>query len=136
MEHHLRAGFQRTFTNDVYHIEKQLQEYDEHLYIMWNPNTGEHLIMDGLVNLAIMKIPQRGFPELSSAVVEHIRKIHTIRFSATKHVMEADERREREMNRRLEDMAYDFAKEMKEAGINAFDYGITSGRRKYVQVQK
>ena len=35
-----RRGFQRTFLNDIYHVEEQLQSYDPHLYLMWNPKMG------------------------------------------------------------------------------------------------
>lgn len=112
MSHHERNGFQRAFTNDMYHVEEQLQDYDEHLYLMWNPRTGEHLIMDGLVNLAVMKIPQQGFPRLSSRVVEHMKHIHTANgFSATQHVIQADMMRERNIERRTDDMAENFARD-------------------------
>ena len=26
--------------NDIYHVEEQLQSYDPHLYLMWNPKMG------------------------------------------------------------------------------------------------
>lgn len=107
-----RDGFTTVFKNDLYDVERQLQEYDEHLYIMWNPHTGEHLIIDGLIGLSVMKIPQIGFPELNSDVVEHMKKIHTANgFSAVKHVEEADRRREAEMERRKEEMAENFARD-------------------------
>jgi len=135
--HYERQGFQRAFLNDPYHVNERLQEYDEHLYVMWNPTTGEHLIVDGLIGLSVMKIPQRGFPFLTGNLVDHIRKIHTANgFSASAHIEESDRRRERENQRIQEDLAQDFAKEMKEAGRNAFDYGIVDGKRKYVQVTK
>ncbi|XEC97048.1 2,3-dihydroxybenzoate--AMP ligase [Paenibacillus tarimensis] len=137
MNRHYREGFTRVHTNDLYDVERQLQEYDEHLYLMWNPHTGEHLIMDGLVELAVMRIPQPGFPELSSRVVGHIRSIHTANgFSASQVIQKADERREKESSRKVEDMAQDFAKESLPAFRNAFDYGITEGAKKYVQVSR
>ncbi|MGQ7076327.1 hypothetical protein ACUN90_34550, partial [Escherichia sp. SP-MK2] len=52
-----RRGFQRTFLHDVYHVEEQLKAYDPHLYLMWNPKNGEHVIMDGLLEMSIMKKP-------------------------------------------------------------------------------
>jgi hypothetical protein len=135
MNRYFREGFQRTFLNDLNHIEEQLQAYDEHLYLMWNPKTGEHLIVDGLLGLSVMKIPQRGFPALSSQVITHMKRIHTANgFSATQHIMKADAAREKEQNRQVEDLAQDFAKEAKDAFTNAYDYGITSGAKKYVQV--
>src|SRR5690606_41875361 len=75
MNRHYREGFTRVFTNDLNNVEEQLQAFDPELYIMWNPHTGEHLIMDGVTELAIMRIPQQGFPFLSSRVVSHIRSI-------------------------------------------------------------
>ncbi len=111
-ERYRRQGFTRVTTNDVYHVEERLQEYDEHLYVMWNPNTNEHLIVDGLIGLSVMKIPQRGFPDLSGALVDHIRRIHTANgFSATAQVQAADARREREQDRRTDDMAENFARD-------------------------
>lgn len=112
MNRYNMQGFTRVHTNDLYDVERQLQEYDEHLYLMWNPHTGEHLIVDGLIELAVMKIPQIGFPELSSRVVAHIRSIHTANgFSAVDHVMAADAKREQEMERRKEEMAENFARD-------------------------
>lgn len=35
-----KRGFQRTFLNDIYHVEEQLQSYDAHLYLMWNLKMG------------------------------------------------------------------------------------------------
>lgn len=107
-----RDGFTRAFTNDLYEVERQLQEYDEHLYVMWNPHTGEHLIVDGLVELSVMKIPQIGFPALTTDVVRHIKKIHTANgFSATQHVLEADRRRDAENERRNQELAENFARD-------------------------
>lgn len=131
---HEKRGFQKNMKNDLYYVEEQLQAYDPTLYIMFNPQKGEWLIMDGLMDIAIMKIPQIGFETLDSRVVEHIRKIHTANgFNAMHEVMEAEEKRAREQKRVLEDLAEDFAKESKEAFINAYDYGRTEGNQKYVQ---
>lgn len=116
MNRHYREGFTRVFTNDLYDVERQLQDFDPELYIMWNPHTGEHLIMDGVTETAIMRIPQIGFPELSSRVVGHIRKIKVGEgFSAVKVVQEADEMRERELQNKTSEIAFDFAQEMYKA---------------------
>lgn len=99
--------------NDLYDVEPQLQAYDEHLYLMWNPHSGEHLIMDGLTEMAVMKIPQPGWPALTSDIVDHIRKIHTANgFSASAEVERADDARERDVERKKEQLASDFAKDM------------------------
>ncbi|WP_217597289.1 2,3-dihydroxybenzoate--AMP ligase [Cohnella sp. GbtcB17] len=112
MERYERDGFTRVFTNDLYEVERQLQDYDEHLYVMWNPHTGEHLVVDGLVGLSVMKIPQRGFPALTTAVVDRIRRIHTANgFSATAHVEAAQDRLERENEKRVHEMAENFARD-------------------------
>lgn len=112
MNRYNMQGFQRTFLNDPYHVEEQLQAYDEHLYLMWNPETNEHIIVDGLVELSVMKIPQIGFPVLSSKLVEHMKRIHTANgFSATQQVMAADLARERENERITDDMAENFARD-------------------------
>lgn len=128
MTHHERKGFQRTFTNDIYHIEKQLQEYDELLYIMWNPNTGEWLIMDGLMDAAVMKIPQIGFETLDSRLIEHIKKIHTYNgFSAIHEIEEYEARKQREEEKKLEDLSYHMAKDLQKPLKEAFMYGRTTG---------
>lgn len=117
-------GFQRTFTNDPYHVEEQLQAYDKHLYLMWNPHTNEHLIVDGLIGLSVMKIPQRGFPALSSRLVDHMKKIHTANgFSAIKQVQLSDERRERELEQRTNDMAENFARDTLKSARKIAYYG-------------
>lgn len=111
-ERYNRQGFQRTFTNDIYQVEERLQEYDPNLFIMWNPQTNEHLIVDGLIGLSVMKIPQIGFEVLDSRLVEHMKRIHTANgFSASQHVMNADAAREKEWNRRTDDMADNFARD-------------------------
>lgn len=113
MNRHQVKGYQTNFTNDIYHVEDQLQAYDEHLYIMFNPNDGTWLVMDGVIEMAIMKIPQMGFETLDSRLVEHIRKIHTKNgFSASWEIQEADRLREKEMNRNIDDIAYNYAKDM------------------------
>lgn len=133
MNRHYAEGFQRTFTNDIYRVEEQLQAYDKHLYIMWNPNTNEHLVMDGFVEMAIMKIPQVGLEQLDSRVVRRIMQIHvTTGFSAIHELEESERRRERDQQKQMEDLAEDFAKESKEAFVNAYDYGRESGVNKYV----
>lgn len=123
MNRHYRDGFTRVFTNDLYDVERQLQEVDPHLYLMWNPHTGEHLIMDGLVELAIMRIPQAGFPVLSSRVVSHIRMINTANgFSATKVIEESDEARELENERKKDELATTFANEMFNADRHSVNF--------------
>lgn len=129
-----RKGFQRTFLNDVYHIEERLQEYDKDLYIMYNPGTGEWLIVDGLLDYSIMKIPQVGFETLDARVVEHIKKIHTINgFSASEEVDRNNAALQRELDRQTADAAEYFAKESLEATRNLALYGRVDGYRKYVQ---
>lgn len=119
-----RQGFQRTFTNDPYHVEERLQEYDEHLFLMWNPSTNEHLVVDGLVGLSVMKIPQIGFPELSSKLVDHMKRIHTANgFSATQQVQQADEKRERDSEKRIEDMAENFGRDTLKSARKIAYYG-------------
>ncbi|MBH0328263.1 2,3-dihydroxybenzoate--AMP ligase [Brevibacillus brevis] len=130
----MRRGFQQTFTNDIYHIEERLQEYDEHLYIMYNTSTGEWLIMDGLIDHAIMKIPQIGFETLDARVVEHIKRIHIANgFSASQHVDANNEARQRDSDRKTADFAEYYAKESLEATRNLALYGRTDGYQKYVQ---
>lgn len=131
-------GFQRNFINDVYHIEERLQkEVDEHLYITFNLDTGEHLIMDGMMDIAVMRLPQKGFESLDARIIERFKQIRVGgEFSASEVVDESDRKREADNAKRAEDMGEDFAKEAKDAFINAYDYGITSGTKKYVQVSK
>lgn len=113
MNRHYREGFQTTFLNDLNDVEKQLQEYDPHLYLMWNPQTNQHLIMDGLMELAVMRIPQKNFPMLTSRIVEHIKRIHAENgYSATREINAADEARERENARQRDDLAHNLAKDM------------------------
>lgn len=129
-----RQDFKAWPKNDIYHVEERLQEYDPTLYILFNDKTGEHLLMDGLMDSAIMKLPQPGFEELDSRLVEHIKKIHTINgFSAIQEVETHESSMERERERQLDDMVQDFAKESKEAFRNAYDYGRVDGVQKYVQ---
>ncbi|MGQ3740808.1 2,3-dihydroxybenzoate--AMP ligase [Bacillus sp. Fil] len=128
-----RRGFQRTVLNDMYHVEERLQEYDPYLYLMWNPRTGEHLIMDGLLEMSIMKIPQIGLEELDARVVDHIKRIHTANgFSAVQTVEDTEKKRQKEEERKLNDLAEDYARESKEAFWNAHAYGRVDGVQKYV----
>ncbi|WP_240514767.1 2,3-dihydroxybenzoate--AMP ligase [Bacillus cereus] len=133
-----KRGFQQIFLNDIYHVEEQLQSYDSHLYLMWNPQNGEHVIMDGLLETSIMKIPQIDFEELDSRLVDHIKRIHTANgFSAVQTVEDTESKRqqeqEQEQERQLQDLAEDYAKESKEAFWNAHAYGRVDGVQKYVQ---
>lgn len=112
MNRHYANGFRRTFINDLNDVEPQLQAYDPHLYIMYNQETDEHLVMDGLVELAIMRIPQFGFPNLNSSVVDHIKKINTANgFVASKEVDKAEDAIQRELDRQRDDLAHNFAKD-------------------------
>jgi hypothetical protein len=129
---HQVKGFQRTVKNDLYYVEEQLQEYDKDLFIMWNPTTNEHLIMDDVVKLAVMRIPQRGFETLDSRVVAHMKKIHTANgFNATWELNESEARREREQEQKLKDMSDDYAKEMKPALQELATTGRIDGVKKY-----
>lgn len=123
MNHHQRRGFQTNIKNDIYHIEERLQDYDPALYIMYNPSTNEHLIMDGITELAIMKIPQIGFEYLDARVVDQIKKSHAVSgFNASHEMQEYEDRVEREKEKKLEDMAYWMAKDLKRPLIEAHDY--------------
>ncbi|WP_144519972.1 2,3-dihydroxybenzoate--AMP ligase [Bacillus thuringiensis] len=129
-----KRGFQRTFLNDIHHVEERLQEYDPQLYLMWNPKNGEHVIMDGLLEMSIMKIPQIGFEELDSRIIDHIKRIHTANgFSAVQTVEATESQRQKKQERKLQDLAEDYAKESKEAFWNAHAYGRVDGVQKYVQ---
>jgi hypothetical protein len=129
---HQVKGYQRNFTNDIYRVEEQLQEYDEHLFIMYNPNDHSWLVMDDVVKLAVMKIPQKGFETLDSRVVAHMKKIHTANgFNATWELNESEARREREQEKKLKDMSDDYAKEMKPALQELHDTGRIDGVQKY-----
>lgn len=111
---HWARGYQTTMLNDNYMVQEQLQDYDKDLYIMYNPSEGKWLIMDGILEIAIMSIPQIGFETLDSRVVEHIRKIHSHRgFSASYEMKESEERRQREIERLQEDISYNFAKDIR-----------------------
>jgi hypothetical protein len=124
MNRHYADGFRRGIINDLNDVEPQLQEYDSELYIMYNQETGEHLIMDGLVELAIMRIPQIGFPNLNSSVVRHIKKIHTANgFKASSSVDAAEEAIQREVNRKKEDMSYNLAKDTEKHVRKLAHYG-------------
>lgn len=132
MNHHYRKGFQTVTKNDPYHIEERLKEVDPYLYIMFNPNTGGHLVMDGYTELAVMKIPQKGFEYLDDRAYWEIRRISPNRgYSAIKEVEERKARREREEQRKLDDLAYDFAKEASPAFKEAFSTGRTEGASTY-----
>jgi hypothetical protein len=114
MNRHWKNGFQTNMKNDMYMVEEQLQAYDPTLYIMFNPETGEHLIMDGILEIAIMKLPQIGFETLDSRVVTHIKKIHSYRgFNASYELKESEDRRQREFDRIQEDIAYNLAQDAK-----------------------
>lgn len=132
MNRHYAQGYQRLFINDINDIEKRLQEYDPDLYIMFNLKDGSWLIVDGMIDMAIMKIPQIGFETLDARVYHRIREIHAPGFSAQQVIKEAEEKAAQEEQRFIEELSQDFAKESKEAFINAYDYGRTSGVNKYV----
>lgn len=127
MNRHYRDGFTRVFTNDLCDVEKQLQDFDPHLYVMWNPHTGEHLIMDGMTELAIMRIPQIGFPILSSHVAAHIRSIRVGEGnSSIQKVEDSDRLRELENEKKLDELARSFATEMFNADKKSVVMGGTS----------
>lgn len=128
MNRHYRNGFTRVMINDLYDVEPQLQDYDKDLYVMWNPHTGEHLIMDAVIETAIMKLPQLGWPALTSDIVDHIRKIHTLNgHVASKEVEIADAIREAENERKAEELATDFAREMYRADRHSVNFsGVSS----------
>ncbi|MOA24538.1 hypothetical protein D3C78_1452180 [compost metagenome] len=132
MNRHYSEGYQRVFLNDINNIEQRLQEYDPDLYIMWNPKDGTWLVMDGVMEMAIMKIPQIGLPTMDARVYTRIREIHAPGFSAQQVIKEAEEKAEREEAAFIESLSHDFARESKEAFINAYDYGRESGVTKYV----
>lgn len=129
---HQVKGYQTNFINDIYKVEEQLQSYDPHLFIMFNPNDGTWLIMDDVTKLAIMKIPQTNFETLDSRLVSHIKKIHVGNgFNATWELQEADDNRERESERVMDDMIEDYAKEMKPALRQIYNTGRTDGVKTY-----
>jgi hypothetical protein len=116
MNRHWKHGFQKNVKNDPYNIEKRLQEYDKDLYLMWNPSTNEHLIMDAILETAVMRIPQIGFETLDSRVLEHIRRIHVINgFDVSWEFKDAEDRRQREFDRVQDDLSYNFAKDIRSA---------------------
>lgn len=132
MGYHERRGFQRVIKNDPYHIEERLQDYDPLLYVLYNPHTDEHLIMDEVTGTAVMKIPQVGFDQLDARVYWEIRRISPERgYSAIEEVEAKEARRQRDKDKRLEDMAYWMAKDLKKPLEEAFHYGRTSGVKKY-----
>jgi hypothetical protein len=129
---HQVQGYQTCFINDIYQVEEQLQAYDPHLYIMFNPIEGTWLIMDDITKLAIMKIPQIGFETLDSRLVSHIKKIHTENgFNASWELKESEERREREQERIMSEMTEDYAKEMLPALRELHDTGRIDGVKRY-----
>lgn len=132
MNRHYAQGYQRVFLNDINNIEQRLQEYDPDLYLMWNPNDGSWLVMDGIMEMAVMKIPQVGLPTMDARVYNRIREIHAPGFSAQQVIKEAEEKKKREEKQFIENMAHDFARESKRAFINAYDYGRESGVSEYV----
>jgi hypothetical protein len=124
MNRHWLNGYQTNFINDLYNVETQLQAYDKDLYIMFNPSKGTWLIMDNIMNTAIMQIPQHGFETLDSRVVTHIKKIHTATgFNASWEIQQADERREREEERKQEDMIYNMGKDTQKEVRHLAYYG-------------
>jgi hypothetical protein len=124
MNHHLRNGFRRWPLNDIYHVEDLLKEYDPHLYLLYKAQTNEHLIMDGLLEVAIMKIPQAGFPELTSRVLEHLKKIHVANgFNAAKVMQEHEEKQKRMQEKEQKELAEDLAKETYRATMEEHEFG-------------
>ncbi|OKP91417.1 hypothetical protein [Paenibacillus sp. P32E] len=132
MNRHYREGYQRVFLNDINNIEQRLQEYDADLYLMWNPKDGTWLVMDGVMEMAIMKIPQIGLPTMDARVYNRIREIHAPGFSAQQVMKEAEDAAARKEQQFIEELAHDFSRESKRAFINAYDYGRESGVSEYV----
>lgn len=129
-----RKGFSRTFTNDVYHVEKRLKEHDDNLYVMYNPNICQWLIVDERNDSIVMKIPQIGFEELDARVVNHIKQIDVMNGYNVVDVIEREEAlRDRELKRQQEDLAYNMAKDIKHGVQQAHDYGRDKYTSKYVQ---
>lgn len=124
MNRHWKNGFQTLIKNDLYRVEERLQAYDPTLYIMYNTETDEHLIMDGQIEIAIMKIPQLGFPVLDSHVYDHIRRIHMATgYSAEWELKEREDRRLKEQERITDDIAHNLAADAKRAVKNiAYGY--------------
>jgi hypothetical protein len=112
LSRHWRDGFQMNIKNDPFYVEEQLQAYDKDLYLLWNPNTNEHLVMDSIMNTAVMRIPQINFETLDSRIVSHIKRIHTTSgFNASWEIQQADERREKEAERKQDDLIYNLGKD-------------------------
>ena len=89
--------------------------------------------MDGLLEMSIMKIPQIGFEQLDSRVVNHIKRIHTANGFSAVQTVENTEKKDKKKKRKLNDLAEDYARESKEAFWNAHAYGRVDGVQKYVQ---
>jgi hypothetical protein len=124
MNRHWKNGFQTNMKNDLYMVEEQLQAYDPTLYLMYNPSNGEHLIMDGILEIAIMKIPQIGFETLNSHVVDHIKRIHTGRgFDSASEFKAAQDRRDRDFEKQQEEIAYNYAKDTEKSVRKLAYYG-------------
>lgn len=122
---HIKRGFQTTFTNDVYHIEEQLQAYDPTLYVMYNTESHEWLIMDGVLDIAVMKLPQPGFEWLDSRVVSHMKRIHSINgFQASHELYEHEERKRKDQEKDTADLSYNLAKDSYKA-VKNLAYGVT-----------
>ncbi|MEI4680263.1 2,3-dihydroxybenzoate--AMP ligase, partial [Bacillus cereus] len=75
-----------------------------------------------------------GFEQLDARIVDHIKRIHTVNgFSAVQTVEDTEKKRQKEEERKLNDLAEDYARESKEAFWNAHTYGRVDGVQKYVQ---
>jgi hypothetical protein len=112
LSRHWKSGFQKNIKNDPFHVEEQLQTYDKDLYLLWNPETNEHLIMDDIMNTAVMRIPQKNFEVLDSRVVDYMKRIHVVSgFNASHEVKEMEERRLKEAERKHDDLVYNMGKD-------------------------
>jgi hypothetical protein len=111
---HYDDGFTRVFTNDLYNIEERIQdEVDPDLYIMWNPFTGEHLVMDNVVNMAVMKIPQIGFETLDSRLIPHLQSIRLGEgYSPHETISKHEAKKELESEKKFDDLNDYFAREV------------------------
>ena len=59
--------------------------------------------MDGLLEMSIMKIPQIGFEQLDSRVVNHIKRIHTANGFSAVQTVENTEKKDKKKKRKLND---------------------------------
>lgn len=118
MEREFRRGFQDVIKNDPYHIEERLQEYCSDLSILYNPDTNQWRVMDG--DYCVMVVP---YDMLDDRTYWHMRKIDKHNgFDVSKELRDNEEKMERENEKKVEDMAYWMAKDLRRPLIEAHDY--------------